>query len=104
MTALRTVRNVPVLPGFITSLEDGILTAERIHPLTPYQLAYGCKTRVTAPTAEELDWLCVAERVHAELVANAERQAATPCLPPYDQVPVSKTLLGLDELGTPDGG
>jgi hypothetical protein len=104
MTASQTVHGAPVLQGWITSHRDGIYIAERVRPLSDYQALYGCKTQVTAPTAAELDWLCVAERVHAELVANAERQAVTPQLPPYDQVPISKTLLALDRPGSPDGG
>lgn len=104
MTASQTVHGAPVLQGWITSHQDGVYVAERVRPLSEYQVLYGCRTRVTAPTADELDRLCLAERVHAELVANAEREAATPCLPPYDQVRVSGDLLGIDELGTPDGG
>jgi hypothetical protein len=104
MSASQTVHGAPVLQGWITSHRDGIYTAERVRPLSAYQALYGCKTHVTAPTAEELDWLCVAERVHAELVANAERQAVTPQLPPYGQVRVSGDLRAIDRQGSPDGG
>lgn len=100
---LRTVRNIPVIPGFITSADADVLTATRIDPLSPYQLQYGCRTVVTAPTGEELDWLCVAERVKAELVARAEAATVLP-LGACDDIPVSRTLMGLDEPGTADGG
>jgi hypothetical protein len=73
--AVHRVPQVPVIPGFIVrEMRDvGGLVAERIEPLSEYQVQYGCAPQVVAESARELEWLCMAERVKAELVARAER-------------------------------
>lgn len=76
-------QNLPTVPGFIvqgTTDDDGLpngLLAIRIDPLTPYQLAYGCREEVAAATATELGCLCIAELVHAAMVARAEDEVRT---------------------------
>lgn len=69
-----SVRQVPVVPGWITSYDPGkdVLTAVRVGELTRYQEEYGCRTQVTATDARELECLCIAEIVHAAMVSKAE--------------------------------
>ena len=60
------------IPGFTVTDHGGAFTAERTAGLSPYQQQYGCRMDVTANTLAELQLLCTAERVKAELVAQAE--------------------------------
>jgi hypothetical protein len=72
--AVHKVLGVPVIPGYAVRLLDGDvggLVAERLEELTEYQIQYGCAPSVIADSPRELEWLCVAERVKAELVARA---------------------------------
>ena len=68
----------PHINGWVTSLrDDGTYTAMPLEPLTHYQLDKGCIDHIEAGTPQELDWLCAAARMHAEIVARAERSAQT---------------------------
>lgn len=73
--AVHRVREKPVIPGYIVSEREdaGGLKADRIEPLSDYQIQYGCVPQVVADGPRELEWLCIAARVHAELVARAEK-------------------------------
>jgi hypothetical protein len=72
MTPLHAVRNVPVIPGWVTSLEDGELVAERFEDLTEYQLSKGVLDRVTAMDARELERLCIGQYLYGLVVTDAE--------------------------------
>jgi hypothetical protein len=69
------VQAAPLIPGYITNYDrhDGIFRAVRVEGLSDYQRIYGCRDEVTASTPRELEWLCLAETVKAEMVARAER-------------------------------
>lgn len=71
---MSTVTQVPVIPGWVTTYDQmtGVLAAHRVGELTVYQQEYGCRTTVTATDARELECLCIAEIVHAAMVAKAE--------------------------------
>jgi hypothetical protein len=72
--AVHRVREKPVIVGYIVSeREGGGLKADRIEPLSDYQITYGCSPQAVADGARELEWLCLAARVYAELVARAEK-------------------------------
>jgi hypothetical protein len=84
--AVHVPGNEPVIPGYAVRLLDGDvggLVAERLEELTEYQIQYGCAPSVIADSPRELEWLCMAERVKAELVDRAERAMRE------DQYPVS---------------
>lgn len=76
MAPPHTVTQTPVIPGWITTLDPatGRLQAQRIPVLSDYQVEYGCRHEVDAIDPRELEWLCLAATVHAEMVARAERQ------------------------------
>lgn len=68
----------PVINGWFTSVtSNGRLRADRVDPLTRYQVEAGCRAVVEADTPEELDWLCTAWRGHAEVVRRAEEASET---------------------------
>lgn len=75
--APHTVMQKPVIPGWIVNVnrDAGELMAVRIEALTDYQRMYGCRTEVSAANAQELELLCIAEMVHAAMVAKAEKAA-----------------------------
>jgi hypothetical protein len=78
--AVHQVREIPHIPGYtVGRLDDvGGLVAERVLPLSAYQAQQGCRDRVVADDAGELQMLCMAEEVKAELVASAERKLREP--------------------------
>jgi hypothetical protein len=66
----------PHINGWITAVsDDGVYTAMPLEPLTHYQLNHGCLDHIEARSPQELDWLCAAARLHAEIVSRAEREA-----------------------------
>jgi hypothetical protein len=68
----------PHVNGWITSVrDDGTYTAEPMEPLSHYQLDKGCVDHIEARSPQELDWLCSAARMHAEIVSRAERESET---------------------------
>lgn len=65
-----------MIPGYITRIDHtaGEIIAERFTPLSDYQRMYGCRERVASANPRELEWLCLAETIHAEMVARAEQE------------------------------
>lgn len=75
--AVYSPAEAPHINGWITSVsDDGVYHAMPLEPLTAYQLDKGCVDDVTAHSPQELDWLCAAARMHAEIVRRAEQAAA----------------------------